>query len=215
MVIPSARRESLARLLRALAAGTGPLPRRVYVVDDRPDAGEPLRFPEIGLEVEVARGRGRGPAAARNSGWRAGSSEWVAFLDDDVVTPSGWRAALAADLAHLDEDVAATQGRIVVPLPRDRRPTDWERNVAGLEHARWATADMAYRRSALELVGGFDERFPRAYREDADLGLRVTGAGLSIARGKRHVLHPVRAASAGISVRLQAGNADEIGRAHV
>ena len=210
MVIPSARRESLARLLRALAAGTGPLPRRVYVVDDRPDAGEPLRFPEIGLEVEVARGRGRGPAAARNSGWRAGSSEWVAFLDDDVVTPSGWRAALAADLAHLDEDVAATQGRIVVPLPRDRRPTDWERNVAGLEHARWATADMAYRRSALELVGGFDERIPRAYREDADLGLRVTGAGLSIARGKRHVLHPVRAASAGISVRLQAGNADDV-----
>ena len=36
---------------------------------------------------------------------------------------------------------------------------------------------MAYRRSVLQEVGGLDERFPRAYREDADLGLRVVRAG--------------------------------------
>ena len=77
--------------------------------------------------------------------------------------------------------MAATQGRIVVPVPA--RPTDWERNVSGLEHARWATADMAYRRDVLAAVGGFDERFPRAYREDADLGLRVTAAGWRIVDG--------------------------------
>jgi histidinol-phosphate phosphatase family protein len=211
VVIPTAGRDSLGRLLRALAAGVGPLPRCVLVVDDRPsDAAEPLEIADVGLEVEVVRGRGGGPAAARNRGWRAARSDWVAFLDDDVVTPSNWRAALAADLARADEGVAASQGRIVVPLPRDRRPTDWERNVGGLEHARWATADMAYRRSALERVGGFDERFPRAYREDADLGLRVSNAGFSIAQGVRHVLHPVRPAGAGVSVRLQAGNADDV-----
>jgi histidinol-phosphate phosphatase family protein len=210
VVVPTAGRDSLGRLLRALAAGVGPLPRRVLVVDDRPaDAGR-LELPSVGLDVEVVRGRGRGPAAARNSGWRAARSEWVAFLDDDVLTPSNWRAALSRDIARLAPDVPASQGRIVVPLPRGRRPTDWERNVAGLERARWATADMAYRRSALEAAGGFDERFRRAYREDADLGLRVTAAGLSIARGERHVLHPVRPAPAGISVRLQAGNADDV-----
>jgi histidinol-phosphate phosphatase family protein len=210
VVIPSAGRESLARLLCALGAGAGPPPRRVLVVDDRAVAGEPLELPDVGLEVEVVRGRVRGPAAARNLGWRAGSSDWVAFLDDDVVTPSGWRAELAADLARADGGVAASQGRIVVPLPTHRRPTDWERNVAGLERARWATADMAYRRSALELVGGFDERFPRAYREDSDLGLRVRAAGWSITRGERHVQHPVRDAPADVSVRLQAGNADDV-----
>ena len=34
---------------------------------------------------------GRGPAAARNAGWRAAAAtEWVAFLDDDVrVGPAG------------------------------------------------------------------------------------------------------------------------------
>ena len=106
--------------------------------------------------------------------------------------------------------MAASQGRVRVPMPAGRRPTDWERNVRGLETARWATADMAYRRSVLQEVGGFDERFPRAYREDADLGLRVTGAGYRIVRGRRAVTHPVRPAGRLVSVRLQAGNADDV-----
>jgi histidinol-phosphate phosphatase family protein len=210
VVIPSAGRESLARLLRTLAAGIGPLPTRVLVVDDRPSAEVPLGLPRVGLPVEVLHGRGRGPAAARNIGWRAGNAEWVAFLDDDVVAPSGWRAALARDIRAAGKSTGATQGRLVVPLPRDRRPTDWERNVAGLAGARWATADMAYRRAALEAVGGFDERFRRTYREDADLGLRVVEAGFPIARGRRHVLHPVPPAPVGISIQLQAGNADDV-----
>ncbi|MGH9265742.1 MAG: glycosyltransferase family 2 protein, partial [Acidimicrobiales bacterium] len=96
-----------------------------------------------------------------------------------------------------------------VPLPADRRPTDWERNVTGLETARWITADMAVRRSALEKVGGFDERFPRAYREDADLALRLQQEGGKLAVGRRRVVHPVRKAPWWISVRLQAGNRDD------
>src|SRR5438270_287781 len=82
-------------------------------------------------------------------------------------------------------------------------------NGAGLEGARWATADMAYRRAALVAVGGFDERFPRAYREDADLGIRVTGAGFRIVRGERRVNHPVRPAGPWVSLRLQKGNRDD------
>ena len=42
---------------------------------------------------------------------------------------------------------------------------------------------MAYRRAALESVHGFDERFPRAYREDADLAVRVRRAGWRLTRG--------------------------------
>ena len=161
-----------------------------------------------GAAVRVVPGAALGPAAARNAGWRAARADWVAFLDDDVVPPAGWRAALEADLAACGPDVAATQGRIVVPVPA--RPTDWERNVAGLEDARWATADMAYRREVLAAVGGFDERFPRAYREDADLGLRVTAAGWRIVDGRRHVVHPVRPAGPWISLTKQAGNADDV-----
>jgi histidinol-phosphate phosphatase family protein len=210
VVIPTAGRSSLAALLGALAAGDGPLPERVLVVDDRADRSAPLpvEFGTLtGVEVLVA--GGRGPAAARNRGWRAARAEWVAFLDDDVIPPPCWRAALAADLSGLGDDVAGSQGAIRVPLPRDRRPTDWERNVAGLERARWATADMAYRREALAAVGGFDERFPRAYREDADLALRLMATGRRVVDGRRSVLHPVAPAGPAISLRKQAGNADD------
>jgi histidinol-phosphate phosphatase family protein len=133
----------------------------------------------------------------------------VACWKEDVFVPPGWVAALLADLASCGAGVAASQGRLEVPLPTSRPATDWERNVAGLAGARWATADMAYRRSVLAEVGGFDERFPRAYREDADLGLRVTAAGWSIVQGRRLAVHPVRPAPWSVSIRLQAGNADD------
>jgi histidinol-phosphate phosphatase family protein len=214
IVVPTSGRPCLRALLPALAAGDGPLPDRVLLVDDRADRStplvEPLHVGPLVARVHVLAGCAAGPAAARNRGWRAAETGWVAFLDDDVIPPPGWRAALAADLRGLAEDVAGSQGAIRVPLPRHRRPTDWERNVAGLERARWATADMAYRREALVRVGGFDERFPRAYREDADLGLRLTAAGWRIVRGRRTVLHPVGAAGRGVSLAKQAGNADDV-----
>jgi histidinol-phosphate phosphatase family protein len=212
VVIPTVGRPSLARLLEALATQPDPLPQRIWLVDDRP-FGSPgnltthtvARLPGL----EVRRSGGRGPAAARNAGWRASSADWIAFLDDDVVPPADWSIDLAADLGAAGPRVAGVQGRIVVPLPPDRRPTDWERNVAGLERAQWATADMAYRRAALLQVGGFDERFRRNYREDADLGLRIVESGWTIARGRRTVVHPVGPASPWISLKTQAGNADD------
>jgi len=105
--------------------------------------------------------------------------------------------------------VAGSQGRVSVPLPDDRRPTDWERGTAGLAAARWITADMSYRRAALQEVGGFDERFPRAYREDSDLALRMVQHRYGLTRGRREVLHPVRPSDFWASVRQQAGNADD------
>jgi histidinol-phosphate phosphatase family protein len=210
VVVPTVGRDSLARLLEALGSSAGPRPGRVLLVDDRRDRSRPLLAGGPPEGVEVLAGPGAGPAAARNLGWRRARAEWVAFLDDDVVPSPTWLADLAADLAGLGPEVAGSQGRIVVPLPAGRRPTDWERNVRGLETARWATADMAYRRDVLARVGGFDERFPRAYREDADLGLRVVGAGYRIVPGHRVVAHPVRPAGPLVSVRVQAGNADDV-----
>ena len=201
VVMPTVGRPSLSAALAPLLGRV-----KVVVVDDRP-SGPDLVLPD---EVRTLRSWGGGPAAARNAGWRASDATWIAFLDDDVLPPVDWCDRLERDLAACGPQVGATQGRIVVPLPTDRRPTDWERSTAGLETAVWATADMAYRRAALEQVGGFDERFPRAYREDADLGLRVTAAGWTIVRGARSVQHPVRPAGWRQSIRSQRGNADDV-----
>ncbi|WP_448073882.1 HAD-IIIA family hydrolase [Georgenia yuyongxinii] len=214
IVVPTVGRPSLRTLLTGLAAqephpGRLP-PQEVVVVDDRPLAdGAALTLPDLPWPVRVVRSGGRGPAAARNAGWRTASARWVAFLDDDVEVPPDWLAHLAGDLAGAAPDVAGVQGRVRVPLPTHRRPTDWERNTAGLETARWITADMAFRRAALAQVHGFDERFPRAFREDADLALRLRQAGWRLTLGQRAIRHPARPADARVSVRVQGGAASD------
>ncbi|HEY0717333.1 MAG TPA: HAD-IIIA family hydrolase [Streptosporangiaceae bacterium] len=214
VVIPTVGRPCLQDCLDALAAAGGPLPDQVVLADDRRDTPDPLPVTvpaPLADRTVVVTLEGRGPAAARNAGWRyAEPADWVAFLDDDVRVGPDWRTALAADLAGQAPDVAGVQGVIDVPLPADRRPTDWERGTAGLASARWITADMAYRRGALLAAGGFDERFPRAFREDADLALRLLDLGWALRRGARRTTHPVRPASRWASVRAQAGNADDV-----
>jgi histidinol-phosphate phosphatase family protein len=209
IVVPTIGRKSLHRLLDELDGSTGPLPGAVIIVDDRTDGTPPL-LAATQLPVTVLRSGGRGPAAARNMGWRATRSRWICFLDDDVVPQSDWFAALAADLEAADAAGAAgSQAVIEVPRVPGRRATDDERRTQRLAGAKWITADMAYLRSALVTAGGFDERFRRAYREDSDLALRITLAGNTIAQGARRSSHPVAAATPMSSVRAQVGNRDD------
>jgi hypothetical protein len=187
VVVPTVGRPSRAALVRSLGD---------------------LTAAAVPVELLTVDGRGRGPAAARNAGWRAARHEWVAFLDDDVLAGPDWLPCLIQDLT-VDETVGGVQGRVTVPVPTGRAPTDWERVTAGLADGAWITADMAYRRAALAQVGGFDERFPRAFREDAELALRVRSAGWQLLRGSRTIMHPVRPERPWVSVRTQRGNADD------
>ncbi len=210
IVVPTVGRPTLYRLLASLAAqdpANGP--EQVVVVDDRAGAPPALEVRVGHLKPAVLRSVGNGPAAARNAGWRQVRAEWVVFLDDDVELPPDWAKRLDADLDGQAADVAAVQARIRVPLPQHRRPTDAERNTAGLASAAWITADLAVRREALERVGGFDERFRRAYREDADLAIRLQRFGWRLIRGQRETIHPARPDGEWASVRAQAGNADD------
>ncbi|MGW4500982.1 glycosyltransferase family 2 protein [Micromonospora sp. NPDC004336] len=210
VVVPTLGRPSLATLLDALADQVGELPDpEILLVDDRRDSTGELAVPgALAAYAKVLTGPGAGPAAARNVGWRAARSPWIVFLDDDVVPAPDWARRLLADL-RVGDLVGGVQGRVRVPLPPHRRPTDWERGTAGLAEGEWITADMAYRRDALADAGGFDERFPRAYREDAELAHRVRRAGWDLVRGDRTVTHPVRPEDRWVSLRVQRGNADD------
>jgi glycosyltransferase involved in cell wall biosynthesis len=140
-----------------------------------------------------------GPAAARNAGWRAARGEIIAFTDDDCVSARSWlRAGLDAFL----EGVEGAWGQIIVPLPES--PTDFERETAGLRHAEFATANCFYRRSAIRAIGGFDERFQLAWREDSDLFFTLLDrrSPLVYAPGAL-VIHPPREAPWGVSLRQQ------------
>lgn len=143
--------------------------------------------------------RGRGPAVARNGGWRHARAPVIAFTDDDTVPLRDWldRGVWAMELT----DAAAVAGHVQVPVPP--RPTDHERMTQGLEKAEFVTANAFVRRDALERVGGFDERFTRAWREDSDLQFRLMEVGVVGWYARAEVVHPVRQERWGISLRQQ------------
>jgi glycosyltransferase involved in cell wall biosynthesis len=208
IVIPSLGRASLAPLLKRLGGWPLVVSGRVIVVDDSGAGSVDVPDGAPAGTVVIRTGGRCGPAAARNVGWRRSKADYVAFLDDDVMPGDNWATALVDDLHDLPPEVAAVQGRITVPRPC--RATDWQRNTARLEGATWITADLVVRRAALEAVGGFDERFRRAYREDTDLAIRLLRAGWRMERGRRQTTHPVRPAPWWVSVRMQVGNGDDV-----
>jgi glycosyltransferase involved in cell wall biosynthesis len=158
--------------------------------------GSSDRRPRVRYVAVQAR---HGPAAARNCGWRAATGEIIAFTDDDCIADPGW---LRGGLAALSTGAAGAWGRVVVPL--SQTPTDYERDAAGLETGEFVTANCFYRRSILEQIGGFDERFEMAWREDSDLYFSLLELGFPLVRAEAAVIfHPVRPAPPGISIRQQ------------
>jgi len=207
VVIPTTGRPGLAELVATVDGD--PAPTCIVVVDDRRRVAAELDLPETSAPLTVVHTHGRGPAAARNAGWHVADAEWIAFLDDDVTVPLDWCRRLMRDLSDLPDQVAASQAWLYVPPPSGRRPTDVERRTLALGGALWITADMAYRRAALVETGGFDERFPRAFREDSDLALRTVRFGYAIAWGERVTTHPLAPPTNWrSSLKVQAGNAD-------
>jgi glycosyltransferase involved in cell wall biosynthesis len=141
-----------------------------------------------------------GPAAARNKGWKYAAGTLIAFTDDDTIPDRQWLSNIWRQ--YKGERLIAYSGRIKVPKPE--RPTDYEQNTAGLETADFVTANCCCTKESLELVGGFDERFSMAWREDSDLEFRLRMHNVPVVRlDEALIIHPVRAAPWGISIKEQ------------
>jgi GT2 family glycosyltransferase len=208
VVVPTYRRpELLGRCLAALAAQTMvPDNYQILVADDAASTQTRRQVEDLSKTVPFAihylhMTGTHGPAAARNIGWRAARAPIIAFTDDDTVPDAGWLAAGAGALER-DSELAAVTGQVIVPLPP--APTDYERNEAGLETAAFVTANCFCRRDVLETLGGFDERFTSAWREDSDLHFRLLERGFKLRKvPDAIVVHPVRPALWGVSLRMQ------------
>lgn len=210
VVVPTYRRpDLLERCLDALCVQVfDPTTYEIIVVDDDPaGSARPVvdaccaRMTDVPAIRYLSAPDTQGPAGARNVGWRSARGALIAFTDDDTIPDPTWlRHGAAALLA--EPSAAAAAGRIEVPLRP--RPTDYERDAAGLAHAEFATANCFVRRAALERVGGFDERFTRAWREDADLMFALREhAGPIVEVEDARIVHPVRPARWGASIGQQ------------
>jgi glycosyltransferase involved in cell wall biosynthesis len=205
VVVPTYKREDLlARCLAALAAqDLEPERYEVIVADDGAQESTRAAVEAFAAQVRCAvryiavSGR-HGPAAARNTGWRAAAGELIAFTDDDCIPQSGW---LRGGMEALRQGAAVATGQTVVPLPP--HPTDYERDTANLATAEFITANCFIRRDVLEEVGGFDERFRMAWREDSDLHFSLLERGIEpVKAASAVVVHPVRSAPWGVSIKM-------------
>lgn len=175
------REDYLAAALEALASQSiAPQSFEVVVVRDEGEPG-PTRPDPDGLRVRHLFHHDPAPAAKRNLGWRTTDAPLIAFTDDDCRPERDWLERLAT-AARVLGDSALVQGRTLSdPHHSDLRgPLSKTREVHG-PAGLYETCNVAYSRTVLERVGGFDETFRRAWGEDVDLGWRARNAGAAFA----------------------------------
>ena len=178
----------------------------VIVVDD----GSTDRTAEIaaGFDVRLVRTENRGLAAARNTGLNAATGEIVAFTDDDAWPDRDWLTFLAQTFdssehvgvggPNLSPDEVGLVERAVSQAPGG--PTHVLLADGLAEHI--PGCNMAFRREALEEVGGFDPQF-RIAGDDVDICWRLQDQGWTIAYNPSAVIVHRRRCSVRAYLRQQ------------
>ncbi len=152
----------------------------VIVVDD----GSTDAVPQIAREydVQLISTENRGLSAARNTGWLAANGEIVAYIDDDAYPDPHWLQYIA--YRFLQGDWVGVGGPNIAP-PGDGRIAECVANAPGgpvhvllsdVEAEHIPGCNMAFRRSALAAIDGFDVRY-RAAGDDVDLCWRLQERG--------------------------------------
>ncbi len=155
----------------------------VIVVDDGSQDVTPAVAREYGMRVISTENRGL--SSARNTGWRAATGEIVAYIDDDAWPDRHWLTYLAE--AFRTTSHVGIGGPNVPPTGDPPVARCVAQAPGGPAHVLLSDREaehipgcnMAFRRSALEAVGGFDAQF-RAAGDDVDLCWRLQGRGFTI-----------------------------------
>lgn len=194
VIIPTLNRHALlAKTLDSLAAVSGVAADwEVIVVDDgsQDQTADMLRQRQDPFQVTVIRNAvPRGPAAARNQGAAAARAKILGFLDSDVIVDPHWWQAAAPHFA--DPEVAGVEGATSPPSDAPR-PGIFTHVVSNRAGGNFITCNVFYRTEVFRRLGGFDERFKKANREDSDFAFTVLEQGLKIIfESRSRVEHPL------------------------
>ncbi len=155
----------------------------VIVVDDGSSDDTPAIAAAYGFRVISTENRGL--SSARNTGLEAATGEIVAYIDDDAYPDAHWLTYLAATF---ESSTHVGVGGPNIPPPGDGPIADCVANAPGgpvhvllsdREAEHIPGCNMAFRRAALQEIGGFDPRF-RAAGDDVDVCWRLRERGWTL-----------------------------------
>jgi GT2 family glycosyltransferase len=118
----------------------------------------------------------------RNTGVQAAQGEIIVFTDAGCLPEDGWLKWMVESLRSGEDAVAGTSQDM---LGVDIFPNQYTGRLEDAEESRYLvecpTLNFAFRRTAFDAIGGFDERF--AYGSDVDFTWRLNDAGFRV----RHI----------------------------
>jgi len=188
IIIPTFQRPGeLYRCIEAIGAIEYPRDKvEIIVVNDGGSVPsiDTLRALAGTIKIDVITQENRGPGSARNTGARAATGEYLAFVDDDCIPPADWLVNLSSAVER--EPDALIGGHTVNALPESlcsqasQTLVDYVyryyNTVDNGHNAFFASNNMSVPSAAFRLIGGFDESFRTA--EDRELCSRwITGGG--------------------------------------
>ena len=170
------RWDGIRSAVESVRRQTVPVGQVVLVVDHNEDLLERARaaFPDVACVPNTGP---RGLSGARNCGVAVASGDVVAFLDDDAAAEPDWAAAMIG--AYRDETVVGVGGKVLPAwaAPRPRWFPDEFLWVVGCSYTGLPAgraevrnpigANMSFRRSVFDTVGGFDSVMGRSGKDAA------------------------------------------------
>ncbi len=182
IVIPVYNRASLiGPVIEALLDQTYK-PFEIIIVDD----GSTDNTERIvsSYQVKYIYQENRGPAAARNRGFRESGGDIIAFIDSDCIAKKDWLENLIKGFDFAE--VGAVAGSYDIANPESllsrliHEEIKWRHSGFKRYIRAFGSYNVAIRREVFEKVGGFDETYRTASGEDNDLSYRILKAGYKI-----------------------------------
>jgi GT2 family glycosyltransferase len=181
---PDLLRNLLSKLRCQLLTGD-----EVIVSDDFGDSSKVAELRELFPSIRFVNGPQKGPAANRNAAAAKAATDWLVFLDDDVVPIDDLLAAYREVVAN-NTLADVIEGRTYSDVGLDE--SEMEAPVNELGGVLWS-CNFAIKKSIFDKLNGFCEYYTKAGGEDIDFYQRLRRVGSNIVFCREaSVYHPPR-----------------------